>query len=69
MSQAVYHPHPHAVKHNRFVAPTEFEQGRLAYRTGKRRSVCVSDEMRDGWDVAAGKGADAYWLGMMQEAN
>lgn len=33
----------------RFVAKSEFEQGKHAYRMGKPLSACASDEMADGW--------------------
>jgi DNA-binding LacI/PurR family transcriptional regulator len=54
----------------RFVAPqSEYDQGRSLYRRGERLAMCASDEMAQGWLDAEAKGADAYWMSMMQEAN
>ena len=80
MSQPMVTPHPHAVKHGRFVAATPEAQaaaeaemqrqiGRNLYRRGKPISECVSDEMAAGWLAAEFAGADAYWRAMMAEAN
>lgn len=53
----------------RFVAPSEFEQGKHLYNTGKPIRNCVTDDMAAGWMAAYEQGRKAYWLCMMQEAN
>lgn len=74
MSATMLHPHPHAVKHQRFVAPTadpadlERQIGRNLYRRGKPLSECVTDEMAGGWLAAEQAGEDAYWRCMMAQA-
>ena len=60
----------------------EFEQGKRAYRNGLSRYACSSDDMVAGWDFCQqhgerhgwmrgedARGAQAYWLAMMQEAS
>jgi len=76
MNTQIMHPHEHAVKHNRYVAATadaqaemERQIGRNLYRRGRRITACTTDDMTAGWLAAERNGADAYWLGMMQEAN
>ena len=76
MNDTMVTPHPHAVKHQRFVAPTEAQQadlerqiGRNLYRRGKPVEACVTDYMTDGYLAEEAKGADAYWRCMMREAN
>ena len=75
MSDTMVSVHPHAVKHMRFVAPTEAQQaelerqiGRNLYKRGKPLSGCVTDEMAAGWLAAERKGADDYYRCMMLEA-
>jgi len=68
-------PHPHAVKHNRFVAASaeaaadmERQIGRNLYRRGKPLRECSTDEMAGGWLAEERRGADAYYRQMMAEA-
>lgn len=75
MSQAMVHPHEHAVKHQRFVAATEADQeqferelGRNLYKRGKPLRECRTDYMAAGWLAAEFAGADAYYRCMMAEA-
>lgn len=79
MSATMLHPHPHAVKHGRYVAPTpeaqaaaavEFERqlGRNLYRRGKPVGECTTDEMKAGWIAASAAGEDAYYRCMMAQA-
>ena len=75
MNDLIMHPHEHAVKHGRFVAPTaeaqanmERQIGRNLYRRGKPIECCVTDDMVQGYLDAEAKGADAYWRAMMAEA-
>lgn len=76
MSTTMLTPHPHAVKHGRFVAATAEQQtslerqiGRSLYMRGRDLSECVTDEMTAGWLAAERKGADDYWKCLMMEAN
>ena len=76
MSTTMLHPDPHAVKHARFVAPTEAQQadlerqiGRNLYRRGKPIRECVTDEMTAGWLAAERKGADDYYAAMQRQAS
>ena len=76
MSVTMLHPDPHAVKHNRFVAATaeaaadmERQIGRNLYRRGKPLRECSTDDMVGGWLAEEQRGADAYYLCMMREAN
>lgn len=75
MSDTMVTPHPHAVKHQRFVAATEADQerferelGRNLYKRGKPLRECRTDYMTAGWLAAERKGADAYYRCMMAEA-
>ena len=75
MSQSMVTPHPHAVKHNRFVAASaeaaadmERQIGRNLYRRGKPLRECSTDEMAGGWLAEERRGADAYYRQMMAEA-
>lgn len=75
MSATMVAPHEHAVKHQRFVAPTEAQQadlerqiGRNLYRRGRPLRECVTDDMAGGWLAEERKGADAYYRCMMAEA-
>ena len=76
MSDTMVSVHPHAVKHMRFVAPTEAQQaelerqiGRNLYKRGKPLSGCVTDEMAAGWLAAERKGADDYYAAMQRQAS
>ena len=67
MNDTMLAPHPHAVKHDRFVAATpaaqaDFERqiGRNLYRRGKPLAECASDEMAAGWLAAEWAGYMAY---------
>ncbi len=66
----------------RFVAKSEFEQGKHLFRTGEPVTACTTDDMTDGWQYCkangekfgwmrspAARGEDAYWLGMMAGAS
>ena len=65
----------------RFVAKSEFEQGKYNYRHGLPLSSCGTDEMADGWlscqeherfgwqRCPDARGEDAYWRGMMAQAS
>lgn len=75
MNDTMVSPHEHAVKHQRFAAPTEAQQadmerqiGRNLYRRGKPIEYCVTDDMTAGYLAAEAKGADAYYRCMMAEA-
>ena len=75
MSQSMVTPHPHAVKHNRFVAASaeaaadmERQIGRNLYRRGKPLRECSTDDMAGGWLAEEQRGADAYYRQMMAEA-
>ena len=71
MSNRMLAPESPAVKvapQGRFVAPTEFEQGRHLYNTGKPIRYCVTDDMAAGWMAAYELGRKAYYTAMMQEA-
>ena len=69
MSHTIIAEQPAHVNRCFVSAQSEYNQGRSLYRRGKMLAMCVTDEMAQGWLDAEGKGADAYWLGMMQEAN
>jgi hypothetical protein len=76
MNTNIVTPHPHAIKHNRYVAATEEQQadlerqvGRSLYRRGKPLRECVTDDMAAGWLAAERAGADAYWRSMMAQAS
>ena len=76
MNSTMLHPDPHAVKHNRFVAPTpeaqaelERQIGRNLYKRGKPLRECVTDNMAAGWLAAERKGADDYYRSMMRQAS
>ena len=75
MNGTMLHPHPHAVKHQRFVAATaeaqidlERQIGRNLYRRGKPIRECTTDEMTAGWVAASAAGEDAYYRCMMAQA-
>jgi hypothetical protein len=75
MTISMLTPHPHAVKHNRFVPATaeaaadmERQIGRNLYRRGKRITECTTDDMAGGWLAEEQRGADAYYRQMMAEA-
>lgn len=75
MNDTMVTPHPHAVKHGRFVAATpegqaelERQIGRNLYRRGRGLDACVTDDMAAGYLAAEAAGADAYWRAMMAEA-
>jgi hypothetical protein len=74
-------PRP-VVNATRFVAKSEFEQGKHNYRHGLPLKSCSTDEMADGWlfcqehgekfgwmDWREASGADAYYREMMQQAS
>lgn len=74
MSHTMIHPDPHAVKHGRFVAPTEAEQeaaekelGRKAYSAGKRRIYCFTPDMHAGWDEMFEAGRQVYARAMLMQ--
>jgi hypothetical protein len=76
MNSTIVTPHPHAIKHSRYVAATEEQQadlerqvGRSLYRRGKPLRECVTDDMAAGWLAAERAGADAYWRAMMAGAS
>ncbi len=76
MDAQILHPHPHAVKHQRFVAATPEQQaeterqiGRNLYKRGKPLRECVTDEMAAGWLAAERKGADDYYAAMQRQAS
>lgn len=76
MNSVMVTPHEHAVKHGRFVAPTaegqvemERQIGRNLCRRGRGYDECSTPAMRDGYLAEQGRGEDAYWRCMMQEAN
>ena len=74
-------PRP-VVNATRFVAKSEFDQGKHNYRHGLDLATCATDDMADGWlfcqehgerfgwmrDPDA-RGADAYWRCMMAQAS
>lgn len=69
MSVSSLHPHPEAVKHGRFVAPTleaqsevEFRNGQRMYRRGQHRSECVTDDMDAGWLSCQEHGEKFGWM-------
>lgn len=75
-------PKVNAPPRGRFVAKSEFEQGKHNYRQGLPLRSCGTDEMTDGWlfcqehgerfgwqSSPDARGADAYWRGMMLEAS
>ena len=76
MNGTMVTPHPHAVKHQRFVAATEAEQerferelGRNLYKRGRRITECTTDYMTAGYIAAEAAGADAYYRSMMRQAS
>jgi len=76
MNDAMIAVHPHAVKHQRFVAASEEEQerferelGRNLYKRGKPLRECRTDYMAAGWLAAERKGADDYWRAMQRQAS
>ena len=76
MNATMLHPDPHAVKHNRFVAPTpeaqaelERQIGRNLYRRGRRITECTTDDMTAGYIAAERKGADDYYRAMQRQAS
>ncbi len=76
MSDTIVMPHPHAVKHGRFIAATAADQerlerdmGRNLYKRGKPLSECHSDDMAAGWLAAERKGADDYFAAMQRQAS
>ena len=60
MNASMVTPHEHAVKHNRFVAATEFEQGKHNYRCGLPLASCVTPDMEAGWVAAEEAGFKAH---------
>jgi hypothetical protein len=46
----------------RFVAKSEFEQGKYNYRHGLAAETCVSDEQRDGWQFCKDHGEKFGWM-------
>jgi hypothetical protein len=75
------HPRP-VVNATRFVAKSEFEQGKHNYRHGLPLKSCSTDEMADGWLFCQehgerhgwmrstdARGADAYGRAMMAQAS
>ncbi len=75
MNGTMIQPHPHAVKHGRFVAATadaaadlERQIGRNLYRRGRRITECTTDEMTAGWLNEEQRGEDAYYRCMMAQA-
>jgi hypothetical protein len=76
MNDTIVTPHPHAIKHSRYVAATEEQQadlerqvGRSLYRRGKPLRECVTDDMAAGWLAAERAGADSYYRCMMAQAS
>lgn len=74
------HPHPHAVKHHRYVAATPEAQaaeeakvqrqiGRNYYRRGRGFDACTTPAMKDGYLAEQGRCEDAYWACMMADAS
>ena len=68
MSATSIAPHPHAVKHQRFVAATpegqaelERQVGRNLYRRGRMIDACTTDEMADGWLSCESAGERFGW--------
>ena len=72
MSALIVTPHEHAVKHNRFVAPTPEAQdaaereflrqvGRNYYRRGYDLSACNTDEETAGWLACEAAGERFGW--------
>ncbi len=66
------HPHPHAVKHGRYVAPTaeaqaaeeaklQRQMGQNFYRRGYDLDACTSDYMADGWLACEAAGERFGW--------
>jgi hypothetical protein len=75
-------PTVNVLPRGRFLAKSEFEQGKYLFRTGEPKSACATDEQTDGWEYCqangekfgwqrnpAAHGEDAFWLGMMQQAS
>jgi len=83
MTSPTLSPTAPKVNAKRFVAPrSEFDQGKHNYRHGLDLATCATDDMADGWlscqDAGErfgwlrspdARGADAYWLAMMQQAS
>ena len=72
MDAQILHPHPHAVKHGRFVAPTPEAQaaeeakvqrqiGRNYYRRGYDLDACTTDAMTQGWLACEAAGERFGW--------
>jgi hypothetical protein len=75
-------PTVNVMPRGKFVAKSEFEQGKHLFRTGEPESACATDDQTDGWNYCkangekfgwmrspAARGEDAYWLGMMQSTS
>lgn len=57
------------IKNAAYVPPiTDFQLGRLMYKSARSIEECTTDEMVHGWLSAEGDGESAYWLCMMKEA-
>lgn len=82
MSNLMLHPERPTVNPARFVAKSEFEQGKHNYRHGLPLKSCGTDEMADGWLFCQehgerhgwmrcpdARGADAYGRAMMAQAS
>ena len=83
MTSPTLSPTAPKVNAKRFVAPrSEFDQGKHNYRHGLDLATCATDDMTEGWlsceangerfgwmRSADARGADAYWLAMMQQAS
>ena len=72
MNGTMIHPHPHAVKHGRYVAPTAEAQaaeeakvqrqiGRNYYRRGYSINACTTDAMTAGWVACESAGGRFGW--------
>ena len=83
MTSPTLSPTAPKVNAKRFVAPrSEFDQGKHNYRHGLDLATCATSEMTEGWLFCEehgerfgwqrspdARGADAYWLAMMQQAS
>lgn len=60
MGNLSIHPTVKRMYPHNFVAPSEYEQGKHLYRTGRKIRECVTDEMTRGYMDAAEAGRRAY---------
>ncbi len=57
------------IKNPAFVPPiTDYQLGRLMYKSARDITECTTDEMAHGFVAAAGDCEDAYYLSMMRQA-